>query len=66
MENHFSDMIKSPDRGCIKMALIGTQPIIIRMIHKLFSDGVADPNDWSPPQAIKDSDQFISLLIKRI
>ncbi len=54
------------EREPIKLIVIGSQQAAARMIHTLHCLRVAEANDWSRPQRAKNTDEVISLLIKRV
>ena len=61
-----TDMFGLADRESVRLIVTGSPDAVTRMIRKLHSQHIADPNDWSPPQRARHSDEVISLLIQRV
>jgi hypothetical protein len=61
-----TDVFGLSDRESVRMILVGSPDAVTRMIHKLHSQRIADPNDWSPPQRARHSDEVVSLLTRRV
>lgn len=57
---------KTPDIESVKLTLTGSPRAISSVIQALHCFRFAEVNDWSRPQPTKNSNEVISVLIRRI